>query len=589
MVIRMNEYVEFQDNEGKTFGLINLRDLNDALIKNPGDYVKDNELFHFVKWDKDVNKINESCIVKPIYEQTNNCLIFNDKNEIVRVNQYNKHILYLPVYRIINGNRVNITTIKNSAFANLNNIVGIYIPKEISVIETMAFENYNPINLFLERDGIGDEFKDFWNSDCITYYGCQPNDIIIKDDFVYLIKNKEASLIRCLSNQISISINKCVRVNNEIYDIKVLRQYAFYLKYRLEFLYVPDTVQRTYDFVEECPNVVVCFENSKVFGMVPEDDENEVPIYLGVTRDNLIFDNDFAFIIKDGYATLVRYFGNEKKVIIPREVKKGSKTFYVRKIGRRVFTNKKTKNLVLPNTIIDIYFGAFDDSCIEDDIELCSDLFLAEQEKANRGDSEACINLANMYKEGLGITYDYNKAKEYYLKAIALGNKSANALIGEIYMKFGEFIPAYKFLIEGEKINDGLALYYLGILYLFGFDVYRDYVKAREYFTKSMKCGEPKATEILKVLDLCGIGLQIDSDEIIRRTKEVAKASLAAKCFLGLLLWGDNLKLSLSCLYEAKYYHYPFANFAYSRLIKTFHDCKLSDEIDDLINRISNY
>lgn len=584
----MNEYVEFQDNEGKTFELINLRNLNDALIKNPGDYVKDNKLFHFIKWDKDVSKINESSIVKPIYEQTDNCLVFNDKNEIVGVNKYNNYILYLPIYRIINGKKVNINTIKENAFVKLNNVVGIYIPKEISVIETLAFKNYNPINLFLERDGIGDEFEDDWNSDCITYYGCHAQDIIINDDFVYLIKNKEANLIRCLSNQIFLRLNKCVKVNGVFYDIKVLRQYAFYKQKRLEFLYVPDTVQRIYDFVVECPNVVVCFENSKVLGTGLYE-EDEAPMYLGVTRDNLIIDNDFAFVIKGGYAILIKSFGNEEKVIIPREVKKDSKTFYVRKIGKRVFTNKKTKNLDLPNTIIDIYCDAFADSDIKDNFKLCSDLFLAEQEKANHGDSEACLNLAKMYKEGLGITRDIDKVKECYLKAIALGNKSANTLIGEIYMDAGEFIPAYKFLVEGEKINDGLALYYLGILYLFGFDVYRDYVKAREYFTKSMKCGEHKATEILKVLDLCGIGLQIDSDEVIRRTKEVAKSSTAAKCFLGLLLSGDNVELSLTYLYAADYDDYPFANFAYNRLVDSLRSYKSSEEIEDLIDRISNY
>lgn len=587
----MKNYVEFQDNEGKVFKSVKLIDFSSALIENPGDYVKDDELFHFIKWDKDLKNINESCIVKPIYEKTKNCLIFNNKNEIIDAKEYENQILYLPICCIVNNKHINITTIKHEAFINLNAIVGIYVPKQISIIETNAFHNKYPINLFLEQNEISDGFEEDWNADCITYYGCEASDILIKNDFVYLIKNNEVSLIRYLGNQISLFIKKCVKYNDNYYDIKTLRQYAFYLKDNLEFIYAPNTIQKTYEFAIDCPNLVVCFENNKVFGRtnLEEEDYDEVPMYLGIKYDYIINDDDFLFVIKNNYAILIKYFGNEDKVIVPREVKNDLGTYYVRKIGAKAFINKKTKELELPNTIIDIHYDAFKNSGIENNFKLCSDLFLIEQQEAKNGDSEAYINMGKMYEEGLGITYSQEEAIECYLKAIDLGNKSACTQLGIIYMNKGRFIPARQYFLDAESINDKEALYYLGIIYLFGFEVITDYVKAREYFTKAMKLNEPKAKEILRELDPCGIGLEIDKDEIIRRTTELSKTSIAAKCFLGLLVGSDNFQLSLSCLNEASYCDYPFASFAYSELLKRLSQYKTECEVAELLDKLNNY
>ena len=67
---------------------------------------------------------------------------------------------------------------------------------------------------------------------------------------------------------------------------------------------------------------------------------------------------------------------------------------------------------------------------------------------AERGNSEAQINLGNMYFDGNGVPLDYTQSVRWYLSAADQGNTDAQISLGFLY-KYGEavrfdYVQAYK-------------------------------------------------------------------------------------------------------------------------------------------------
>ena len=71
--------------------------------------------------------------------------------------------------------------------------------------------------------------------------------------------------------------------------------------------------------------------------------------------------------------------------------------------------------------------------------------FLIKQLK-KRDTSQVNYMLGKMYCNGWGVNKDYKKAKEYFLRAIQLGNKRANCEMVKLYIKTGELQLAKKYL-----------------------------------------------------------------------------------------------------------------------------------------------
>ena len=97
----------------------------------------------------------------------------------------------------------------------------------------------------------------------------------------------------------------------------------------------------------------------------------------------------------------------------------------------------------------------------------------------------AVINsLGEMYYMGRGIPENNTKAKEYFEKALALGNLDSYYYLGQIYY-YGhsverDYAKAKEYFEKAKNYSD----YYLGEMYYFALGVQKDYTLAKEYFKK---------------------------------------------------------------------------------------------------------
>lgn len=111
-------------------------------------------------------------------------------------------------------------------------------------------------------------------------------------------------------------------------------------------------------------------------------------------------------------------------------------------------------------------------------------------EKAvKQGDTDAMINLGNMYQNGDGVPQDYAKAKELLETAANKGVAMAQYNMGIMY-EYGKGIPknytkAIEWYKKAANQGDGDSYNKLGIQYKYGKDVPKNDTKAKEYFKQA--------------------------------------------------------------------------------------------------------
>ena len=77
------------------------------------------------------------------------------------------------------------------------------------------------------------------------------------------------------------------------------------------------------------------------------------------------------------------------------------------------------------------------------------------QKLKNKDTSQVYYMLGRMYCNGFGVKKDLNKAEEYFLKSLKLGNKRVYCCLSRLYIKKGEKEKAKKYLkvaLSNEKI-----------------------------------------------------------------------------------------------------------------------------------------
>ena len=80
------------------------------------------------------------------------------------------------------------------------------------------------------------------------------------------------------------------------------------------------------------------------------------------------------------------------------------------------------------------------------------------QKLKNKDTSQVYYMLGRMYCNGLGVPKDLDKAEEYFLKALKLGNQRVNCCLARLYIKKGELSKARDFLKKAMS-NDKIANY----------------------------------------------------------------------------------------------------------------------------------
>lgn len=127
----------------------------------------------------------------------------------------------------------------------------------------------------------------------------------------------------------------------------------------------------------------------------------------------------------------------------------------------------------------------------------------------NRNVHHAYFNLAVMHRDGEGMDQDFDKAKELFEKAIAMGNVRAITCLGGIYQEQDNWTEAKKYYKLAINRNDTFAKYNLGLLY-------REedkHKKAIKCFIGSARDGHSKSEHLL-LYDYCVMDLNMTDEAI---------------------------------------------------------------------------
>ena len=106
---------------------------------------------------------------------------------------------------------------------------------------------------------------------------------------------------------------------------------------------------------------------------------------------------------------------------------------------------------------------------------------------ADQGDIDAICNMGILYKDGIGVTQDFDKSFEYFKKSADLGHEKAKYALGYFYLKgLGSTEQDYeKAVAYFDESLDKMAKYWLGYCQYFGYGMPKDQVKATALLYKN--------------------------------------------------------------------------------------------------------
>lgn len=161
----------------------------------------------------------------------------------------------------------------------------------------------------------------------------------------------------------------------------------------------------------------------------------------------------------------------------------------------------------------------------------------------------ATLNLAQLYREGLGVDKDMEKARELYHRAYDFGYTDAMVLCGDTYLEGAADVePDYKnALICYQKAvfrRCPYASYRLGWLYHEGLGVEQDSLKAWDYYQKACAMQYPDAMTDVGIFYRDGIMVEKDYAKALEYlNKAIAKGNARAMYELSqMYLRGQGVK-----------------------------------------------
>ena len=152
---------------------------------------------------------------------------------------------------------------------------------------------------------------------------------------------------------------------------------------------------------------------------------------------------------------------------------------------------------------------------------------------ANQGYAHAMNSAGYMYSQGIGVTKDNGKALEWYKKAAELGDPLHQFNLANTYNSIRDYANAITWYSK-IKIFNPEARMILGTYYFYGRGVEKDYTKALEYFTKS---SETKYSQYyLGLMYENGYGVEKNYTEALNWYEKSAKQETAeAQYRIGLM------------------------------------------------------
>lgn len=133
--------------------------------------------------------------------------------------------------------------------------------------------------------------------------------------------------------------------------------------------------------------------------------------------------------------------------------------------------------------------------------------FEITKEYAEKDNEIQMFNLAGMYLNGVGTEIDLEKAFEWYEKAFNAGYKEAAYYLGYIYQthpRAKDNEKALNWYKRAAELNDGRACYNLGMIYYEGSIVPKNNNIALEYLNKAYRLGIKQANEAIEQINNSG-------------------------------------------------------------------------------------
>ena len=286
--------------------------------------------------------------------------------------------LFIPETINVNGEVLTVKAIGSYAFSYCDFLNSVFIPNAITNTGECIFWDARNIKVFCEQSSVPKGWNTDWNTYSIDDYNHYWNttiwiggDVIIDGDFAFVIRydgdEKYIEIVRYLGTDKNLFIPETINVNGEVLTVKAIGSYAFSYCDFLNFVFIPNTIITIDAYIfNECSDIIAyCEQSSEPNGWNYQWDyiyDSYVSvIWIG---GDVIIDGDFAFVIRyDGdekYIEIVRYLGNDEKLIIPETINVNGENIFVKKVGERAFENNKTLKFVfVPKTMEVIKAYAF--------------------------------------------------------------------------------------------------------------------------------------------------------------------------------------------------------------------------------------
>ena len=139
------------------------------------------------------------------------------------------------------------------------------------------------------------------------------------------------------------------------------------------------------------------------------------------------------------------------------------------------------------------------------------------KESADMNYSKATLLLAYFYEHAYGTAQDFDKAKEYYLKALELGEKGIYHRLGYYsYNGYGgekNLEEAFEYFYSGAKESEVACYYFLGVMYSKGEGVKKDYAQALYWYQQGASNDDAKSMYNLSIYYENGIAVKKDEEK----------------------------------------------------------------------------
>lgn len=182
-------------------------------------------------------------------------------------------------------------------------------------------------------------------------------------------------------------------------------------------------------------------------------------------------------------------------------------------------------------------------------------------QKAESGDLKAQLALAYAYKNGNGITQNYNEAYKWFKKSAEGGNVWAQHDLGVMYEKGvgceQNEVEAVKWYMKAAESGLAEAQCNLGYAYQYGKGIQQNYTKAVKWYMKAAEQNDALAQFNLSLCYEHGLGVEENLSESVKWLKKAADNGEAVAQFnLGLSYYDGygvekNYDLAIKYLQDA--------------------------------------